>query len=134
MLISPSHITPVSVLRIPRQMIISINSSRHCWLHISVKRSISLFLCCKNPKEKLSEIFSMHTLFHCNQRYIFVFIYNNVKDAFSGDIFRYCRRDKRIRQDCSKDDIVVFQGSTVSLPYGIPAFTVEIFNTMCLGL
>ncbi|CAH8352691.1 unnamed protein product [Eruca vesicaria subsp. sativa] len=35
---------------------------------------------------------------------------------------------KRIGQDCSNDDIVVFQGSTVPLPNGVPAFTVEILN------
>ncbi|KAJ0235540.1 TPD1 protein 1 [Hirschfeldia incana] len=31
-------------------------------------------------------------------------------------------------EGCSKDDIVVFQDSTVPLPNGVPAFTVEILN------
>ncbi|VVA93335.1 unnamed protein product [Arabis nemorensis] len=35
----------------------------------------------------------------------------------------------RIGQDCSKDDIVVFQGSTTPLPNGVPAYTVEIVNS-----
>ncbi|KAH0879663.1 hypothetical protein HID58_067057 [Brassica napus] len=35
---------------------------------------------------------------------------------------------KRIGEECSKDDLVVFQGSTVPLPNGVPAFTVEIIN------
>ncbi|XP_010499835.1 PREDICTED: TPD1 protein homolog 1 [Camelina sativa] len=34
----------------------------------------------------------------------------------------------RIGQDCSKDDIVLFQGTTNPLPSGVPAYTVEIFN------
>ncbi|ESQ33526.1 hypothetical protein EUTSA_v10009407mg [Eutrema salsugineum] len=39
----------------------------------------------------------------------------------------------RIGQDCSKDDIVVFQGSTVPLPNGVPAYTVQIFNACVSG-
>ncbi|KAL1212986.1 putative TPD1 protein [Cardamine amara subsp. amara] len=39
----------------------------------------------------------------------------------------------RMGQDCSKEDIVVFQGSTVPLPNGVPAYTVEIFNTCDSG-
>ncbi|XP_020869942.1 TPD1 protein homolog 1 isoform X1 [Arabidopsis lyrata subsp. lyrata] len=35
----------------------------------------------------------------------------------------------RIGQDCSKDDIVLFQGSTNPLPSGVPSYTVEIFNS-----
>ncbi|VVA93339.1 unnamed protein product [Arabis nemorensis] len=34
-----------------------------------------------------------------------------------------------IGQDCSKEDIVVFQGSTAPLPNGVPAYTVEIVNS-----
>ncbi|CAA7026568.1 unnamed protein product [Microthlaspi erraticum] len=34
----------------------------------------------------------------------------------------------RIGQDCSKEDIVVVQDTTVPLPSGVPAFTVQIVN------
>ncbi|CAN8313977.1 unnamed protein product [Cochlearia groenlandica] len=43
------------------------------------------------------------------------------------------RTTNRIGQDCSKDDIVVFQGSTVPLPNGVPAYTVEILNECVSG-
>lgn len=35
----------------------------------------------------------------------------------------------RIGTACSKDDIVIYQGSTAPLPNGIPAYTVQILNT-----
>ncbi|KAH9749894.1 TPD1 protein [Citrus sinensis] len=35
----------------------------------------------------------------------------------------------RIGTACSKDDIVIYQGSTAPLPNGIPACTVQILNT-----
>ncbi|KAJ4704085.1 protein TAPETUM DETERMINANT 1-like [Melia azedarach] len=39
----------------------------------------------------------------------------------------------RIGTACSKDDIVIFQGSTAPLPNGIPAYTVQILNVCVSG-
>lgn len=36
-------------------------------------------------------------------------------------------------EECSKDDIVVYQGSTGTLPNGIPTYTVEILNVCVSG-
>ncbi|MBA0748212.1 hypothetical protein Gogos_005059 [Gossypium gossypioides] len=38
----------------------------------------------------------------------------------------------RIGTACTKDDIVIFQGSTAPLPNGIPSYTVQIMN-VCLS-
>ncbi|KAJ0018335.1 hypothetical protein Pint_09461 [Pistacia integerrima] len=39
----------------------------------------------------------------------------------------------RIGTACSKDDIVIFQGSTAPLPNGIPSYTVQILNVCVSG-
>ena len=39
----------------------------------------------------------------------------------------------RMGKACSKDDIVIFQGSTAPLPNGIPAFIVQILNVCVSG-
>ncbi|XVE87643.1 hypothetical protein DITRI_Ditri19aG0004300 [Diplodiscus trichospermus] len=41
--------------------------------------------------------------------------------------------DNRIGTACSKDDIVIFQGSTAPLPNGIPSYTVQILNVCASG-
>ena len=39
----------------------------------------------------------------------------------------------RIGTACSKDDIVIYQGTTTPLPNGIPSFTVQIMNVCVSG-
>ncbi|XP_022724770.1 TPD1 protein homolog 1-like isoform X2 [Durio zibethinus] len=39
----------------------------------------------------------------------------------------------RIGTACSKDDIMIFQGSTAPLPNGIPSYTVQIMNVCASG-
>ncbi|XP_039060050.1 TPD1 protein homolog 1-like [Hibiscus syriacus] len=39
----------------------------------------------------------------------------------------------RIGTECTKDDIVIFQGSTAPLPNGIPTYTVQIMNVCVSG-
>jgi hypothetical protein len=47
-------------------------------------------------------------------------------DADGGDM-------NRIGTACSKNDIVIYQGSIAPLPTGIPAYTVQILNTCVSG-
>ncbi|XP_072950256.1 TPD1 protein homolog 1-like [Typha angustifolia] len=39
----------------------------------------------------------------------------------------------RVGDECSKDDIVVYQGATTPLPNGIPTYTVEVLNECVRG-
>lgn len=39
----------------------------------------------------------------------------------------------RMGKSCSKDDIVIFQGSSTPLPSGIPSYTVQILNSCVSG-
>ncbi|XP_022978329.1 TPD1 protein homolog 1-like [Cucurbita maxima] len=39
----------------------------------------------------------------------------------------------RVGSECSKDDVVVFQGQTAPLPDGIPSFIVQILNSCSSG-
>ncbi|GMJ05890.1 hypothetical protein like AT1G32583 [Hibiscus trionum] len=41
--------------------------------------------------------------------------------------------NRRLRDECSKADILINQGPTAPLPSGIPTYTVEIFNVCASG-
>ncbi|WOL10862.1 TPD1 protein [Canna indica] len=43
------------------------------------------------------------------------------------------RMERMGEEECSKDDILVYQGATSPLPNGIPTYTVQILNTCPTG-
>lgn len=56
-------------------------------------------------------------------------MFKNPKETYFRAFSDTSDGSNRIGQDCSKEDIVVFQGSTAPLPNGVPAYTVEIVNS-----
>ncbi|KAK9089878.1 hypothetical protein Scep_028960 [Stephania cephalantha] len=41
--------------------------------------------------------------------------------------------DRILQSECSKDDIVIYQGPTMPMPNGIPTYTVQIMNVCIAG-